>query len=474
MGFRSFNTGLIIRIFLLLAVIFAGGSVLVLSFERDLFFIPLVLILLLVLQVFEFVIFVRRINRALTTMLETLKSDDYTMGFSARTGTPLKGLYTTFNEVTDYIRRLKVEKEAQYEYLRNVVGHIHIGIISLKEDQVEFINRPAVELLEVEEPAGWKDLASSVPWFTSEIESIKGRGSRLIEYKMGDAVKRLSVKVSTLVVLSEELRVITLQDIRSEIEQKEAEAWQKLIRILRHEIMNSVTPISSMTETVLMLVEDHLGASRKASALSDEDVSDIRDSLVTIYDRSEGLNHFLEQYREITRIPEVRKERIQVSDLVDRSIRLLETAFSSKGIDVIADHEDPGSEIIADPGLVEQVLINILRNSIEALAHTDGKDIKESKDRIGPGEKQIEYDERYIKIVTSKDLHSQVISITDNGCGIREEDLDEIFVPFYSTKAEGSGIGLSISRQIMHLHGGDIVATSDPGKRTTFSLIFYQ
>lgn len=454
MVFRSFNTGLIVRIVLLLGVIFATGLTLVIALERDLFFIPLVLILLLFFQVLDFVYYIRRINRSLTTILETLKSADHTTKFDTRAGTSLKGLYKTFNDVTDYIRNLKLEREAQYEYLKAVISHIRVGIISIRSNsEIEFINDPALELLGIKKPVDWKELASMVPEFAGRAEEITGKGGKLIDFKSDNTVKRLSVKVSSLVILREEFRIITFQDIRSEIEQKEAEAWQKLIRVLRHEIMNSVTPISSMTETILMLVEDHLGASRKASDMTDDDIRDIRESIKTIHDRSEGLNEFLEQYREVTSIPAVKKADVRITGLVERSLRLLEADLSAHDVRTTVTHGDPELRIHADPNLIEQVLINLLKNSIEAMTGTS---------------------DRRIEINTEGTRHTQVILVADNGCGIPEGDLDEVFVPFYSTKEEGSGIGLSLSRQIMHLHGGDIYASSKPGKHTTFSLVFHE
>jgi nitrogen fixation/metabolism regulation signal transduction histidine kinase len=453
MASRNFTTGLVIRIILLLATIFATGTMIVVAVERDLFFIPLMLAVILVLQVTEFVFYVKRINRTLATMMDTLKDADHTTTLSAKSGMPLKGLQRTLTEITEYIRKLKIEKVAQYEYLQSVVGHIHIGIISVREnDEIEFINDPALSLLGIERPENWDMLSDMAPRFTGMIDKIRGKGSTLVEYRTEQFHRWLSVKVSSLVILREEMRIITFQDIRAEIEQKEAEAWQKLIRILRHEIMNSVTPISSMTETILMLLEDHLGAARKASDLNDEDIRDIRESVSTIHDRSEGLNHFLEQYREVTRIPSLKKSDARVSDLVENALKLLETELEARDIETRISQGDPELEITADASLIEQVLINILKNSMEALNQEEKKTIE---------------------IRTGGDNRSKLITVTDNGHGISAGDMDEIFVPFYSTKKEGSGIGLSLSRQIMHLHGGEIFASSIQGEGTSMTLVFY-
>jgi signal transduction histidine kinase len=215
--------------------------------------------------------------------------------------------------------------------------------------------------------------------------------------------------------------------------------------------MNSVTPISSMTETVLMLVENHLGSSKKAAELSDDDVSDIRESVRTIHERSEGLYDFVEKYREVTRIPEPEIVKINVRNLIDRIIKLMGTEFERNGIQIITEFKKPSLTIKADRHLIEQVLINLIKNGIQALDQTENKKL------------QI--------IVDSTPSH-QIIEVIDNGCGIEENDLDEIFVPFYSTRENGSGIGLSLSKQIMLRHGGNIKASSKPGMETCFSLLF--
>jgi signal transduction histidine kinase len=453
MGSRNFTAGLIIRIILLVAVIFSTGSTLILAFEKDLFFIPLMMFVLLTLQVLDFLYFVKRINRSLSTLLGILKNSDYTIKLKDEDPSPLKGVYRTFNEVSDYIAGLKLGNIAQQQYLQSVINHSSIGVISLKGDSsIEFINDYALILLGTNRPGNWMELQAKIPGFTSRVDEIQGKGSRLVEIRSKKHIKRLSVKVSSLVIMNEEYRIIAFQDIRSEIEQKEVEAWQKLIRILRHEIMNSVTPISSMTETTLMILQDHLGNARKASDVTDEDIHDIRDNIRTVHDRSEGLNEFLEQYREVTRIPSVKRESLLISQLIERSLKLLEPEMTAEEIHTSVKQLDPEARILADAVLIEQVLINLIRNSLEAMVHTSDK---------------------ILEIRTESSAEVCVISVSDNGCGIPPGELDEIFVPFFSTKEKGSGIGLSLSRQIMNLHGGDILAESIPGEKTTFALVFY-
>lgn len=453
MVFRNHATGLITRIVLLLINIYLTGFTASMMDEKDLFFLPLTLFLILIIQTIEFIYFSTRTKRELTRFIENLRKADFAIKFNdSVTGNPYKNLYEIFNEISDYITNIKLEKEAQFNYLQTVISHMMIGIICLKgEKEIVMINDPAIKILGIKKPGSWQEIINHSPDFTTQINTMRGSASKLIEINLHDDLVKLSVKMSNLIILGEEFRIITFQDIRTEIEQNEIEAWQKLIRILRHEIMNSVTPISSMTETVLMLVEDHLGTTRKATDLTNDDVADIRESVRTIHERSEGLYDFVEKYREVTRIPEPEIEIINVKNLIERIIKLMEADLERNDIRIITESLNPSHTVKADSHLIEQVLINLIKNSIEALDQTEDKKLK---------------------IITESTASYQLIKVIDNGCGIEEKDMDEIFVPFYSTRENGSGIGLSLSKQIMLRHGGNISVNSKPGKETCFSLIF--
>jgi two-component system nitrogen regulation sensor histidine kinase NtrY len=453
MVFRNHATGLITRIVLLLINIYLTGFTASMMDEKDLFFLPLTLFLILIIQTIEFIYFSTRTKRELTRFIENLRKADFAIKFNdSVTGNPYKNLYEIFNEISDYITNIKLEKEAQFNYLQTVISHMMIGIICLKgEKEIVMINDPAIKILGIKKPGSWQEIINHSPDFTSQINTMRGSASKLIEINLHNDLVKLSVKMSNLIILGEEFRIITFQDIRTEIEQKEIEAWQKLIRILRHEIMNSVTPISSMTETVLMLVEDHLGTTRKATDLTNDDVADIRESVRTIHERSEGLYNFVEKYREVTRIPEPEIEIINVKNLIDRIIKLMEADLERNNIRIITESLNPSHTIKADSHLIEQVLINLIKNSIQALDQTEDKKLQ---------------------ITAEATPAHQSIKVIDNGCGIEEKDIDEIFVPFYSTRENGSGIGLSLSKQIMLRHGGNITVSSKPGKDTCFSLIF--
>ncbi len=453
MTYRNYYFWLIVRIILLLVNVFLTGSTVILIGKRDILFMPLILFIILIVQVVDFIYFTTRTNREIARFITHLNHQDLSEKFDEKSiGQPFKKLYRAFNKMIGQMDKIILEKEAQYGYLQQIVRHITIGIISVKENhEIVLINEPAKVLLGIKEKTNWSEIRRKNPEFVSKIDRIKGKGSRLIEIKIDNELRHLSVNLSTLVLMGKTFRIITFQDIRNVIEQKEIEAWHKLIQILRHEIMNSVTPIASMTDTIVMLVEDQLGHAKKLNDIQEKDIEDIRESIKTIRERSEGLYKFVENYRDLTKIPPPKIESIRIQQLFESIKRMMHSDLQQYGIQLITEIKNKDLTIRADQSLIEQVLINLISNSIHALEKT-------------------EYPE--IRLLAEKNQNAQIIRVTDNGIGIEEKNLEEAFVPFYTTKDDGSGIGLSISRQIMHLHGGYITADSDPGNKTEFCLIF--
>jgi signal transduction histidine kinase len=243
------------------------------------------------------------------------------------------------------------------------------------------------------------------------------------------------------------IKLVSLQNIQTELEEKELEAWQKLIRVLTHEIMNSVTPISSLSSTV-----NDMLTTGNANDLDEEQVDDIKSAVTTIHRRSEGLINFVENYRSLTKIPKPNFEIFSVQHLFDRLKRLLSNDLEKYSIRLSLSVEPRSLEVTADPDMVEQILINLVINSTHALKDTENKSLSLT---AGLNEKGRVF-----------------IKVTDNGPGIPQDIQEKIFIPFFSTKSSGSGIGLSLARQIMRSHRGNIRVSSKPNEETTFSLIF--
>jgi signal transduction histidine kinase len=264
-------------------------------------------------------------------------------------------------------------------------------------------------------------------------------------------MKILAVEISTLLMIDKHYKLITLQDINSEIEQKEIEAWHKLIRILTYEIMNSVTPISSLSETMQSMLLDKKGNHKRLPDLRDETITDILFSLKTIQKRSESLLDFVENYRKLTRVPKPALQQVQLRSWLSSIENLMREELIRESISLNIALGEENQTLNIDPALIEQVLINLLRNSIHAL---EGRPHKR------------------IEIKLYDDESATIIEVSDNGKGIPEKEIKDIFIPFFSTKKDGSGIGLSLSKQIMSLHNGRIRVRSKVAEGTSFYLMF--
>lgn len=449
MMLKRFSILIVFRI----ALIVANVVVLTWIFgDMRLFFNQVILGLALMGQIGELIYFVNHTNRELARLFLAIRHADFSVTFRKEAlGRSFRELQDSFSEIIQAYRLVKIEKEVQYQFLQMLVRQIHVGIISLEGDTLALINPTAEQLLNISGLRSWQLIRQLNPGLTDQLEQMGSDGRKLIEVKINDGTRVLSVDVSTLIILDKPHKLITLQDINSEIEQKEIEAWHKLIRILTHEIMNSVTPISSLTETMQSMLSDREGKQKPLEALNEETIGDIRFSLKTIQKRSEGLLDFVESYRTLSKVPKPAPEPVDVAVLFGNLKDLMHHALTRQDIQLITAVENNALTVMLDPVLIEQVLINLITNSTHALEGRPSRTV-------------------VLKAYTAD--RAPVIEVTDNGKGIPEKELKEIFVPFFSTKKNGSGIGLSLSKQIMSLHGGSIKVTSVPGSGTSFYLRF--
>lgn len=449
MFYKKFTFLIILRIALLLL------NVLVLSIifgDTRLFFNQIILFAILILQVVELIRFVNHTNRELARLFLAIRHSDFSITFrEPPLGKSFKALQQSMMEIIQAYKDVKIEKEAQYHFLQMLVRQLHFGIISLEEENnITIINPMAEELIGVPGAKNWKLVRQLNPSFAMSIDDLGENARGLVAINVRGEKKTFVVDITSPIILGKPHRLLTFQDINSEIEQKEIEAWHKLIRILTHEIMNSVTPIASLTETMQTVLEDKDGHQKKSHEITDDTIKDIRFSLKTIHKRSDGLLSFIDTYRKLTKIPLPVMGPIEVNEMLNEIIQLMQSKVGNKHI-LLSAEVNPHLIIQADHHLVEQVIINLVTNSIQA--------INEEKDGI-------------INLKCYEENNRIILEVTDNGAGIQEKELNEIFIPFYSTKKEGSGIGLSLSKQIMSLHGGTIKVNSEPGQGTTFYLSF--
>lgn len=411
---------------------------------------------MVVVQISSLIYFVERTNRKLTHFLESIRHSDFSTSFSDRAlGGTFEGLNRAFNEVIADFRKNRAEKEEHYNYLLTVVQHVNIGILAFKKDgKVDIFNNATKRLLKVNNIQYVQELKDIKPELPELLLEMKAGDRQLVKIVIDDNLVQLSVYATEFRMRGEEFVLVSLQNITTELDEKEIESWQNLIRVLTHEIMNSITPISSLASTVrdILLEEEEDDKEIRLRQLDEDDIENINEALVTIRNRSQGLLTFVENYRNLTRIPRPNFRYFAVKELFDRAHVLLKPKMEKYGIVCTPRMFPDDLMITADPDLIDQVFINLLLNAIDAV-----KDVENPQ----------------IEVVASINAGDRItIDFADNGQGIKPDILDKIFMPFFTSKKEGSGIGLSLSRQIMHLHKGSITVKSKPGEGAVFRLNF--
>ncbi len=440
-----------VRITVRLALIFLAMLALALLIGRDArLFSVLAILLILVFLIAELFYRISRTNRIIGSLLESIRFGDYNKTILDKApGLGFESLAGSAQEIIRAIGSAKIEKETQYQYLQTILEHIHTAVLTLDENhEPELINPLALNILGIynSRKPSWNNIGKASPVFAKAIVSLGDSGREMIRLSDTPAGKQLLILVNTVKIGDSPVKIITFQDIEPEIEQKEMESWQTISRIMAHEIMNSLTPLSSLTETGIMLLEEE-GQPKKLSVISQKTIDNLHMALKTISDRNTALTRFIGNYRQLSRLPQPERKRIRVTELLQEITLLHKAQCAEKGI-TCSIHPGPDKLVVmADEAQVKQVLINLVKNGMEAM------------DSIP--------DPR-LEITVKRILDLVAVEISDNGSGIAPEILERIFVPFYSTKPEGSGIGLSLSRQIIRNHGGQISVESEVGKGTTF------
>lgn len=450
MIYKRFRLVCAVRVLLLSATI---AALFYLTLHTNLLATIVIVAAIALYQVFALMHYVEKTNRDLTRFLQSIQHADFSQSFTGSgLGTSFDDLKAAFTRVTDEFRRARAEKEEHFRYLQTVVQHVGIGLLAFKYDgAVDLINNAAKRLLKVPYLKNIAGLEPISPVLVSVLRQLRAGEKALVKIDDAEGVVQLAVYATEFKMRDETFTLVSLQNIQSELEEKEMEAWQNLIRVLTHEIMNSVTPISSLASSVKDLLrarEDQNGD----LAVDSETLGDVRSAVQTIQKRSEGLLHFVDSYRNLTRIPKPKFQVFPVKNLFKQVQQLMSASVRNNGIAFHARIEPVSLELTADPELIEQVLINLLLNAMQAV-----------------------HEQRNARIDLNAQLDERgrvVIQVKDNGPGIIAEAREKIFIPFFTTKKGGSGIGLSLSRQIMRLHRGTIGVSSEPNVATVFTLRF--
>jgi two-component system nitrogen regulation sensor histidine kinase NtrY len=413
-------------------------------------------ILFLGLTVYQIKLLVEYLDRShenIAAFLDSIQFDDLSYSFKTQSDDPIvQRLHEQLNAALLKLRSSRREKDSEFLFFKNIVMHIAIGLIVFKEDgKIEIFNSAARRLLKINKADNIQDLKEVSETLVNSFRKLKTGGRELMRLKVGDDLLQLSIYAIELTLKGENVKLISIQNIQSELEEKEMEAWQNLVRVLTHEIMNSVTPISSLAGIVEEELRQQMDTQNPAS-LTKEQMGDIHLSLQTISKRSEGLIHFVKEFRSLTSIPKPKPVSIEVKPLLEELAMLHRKEVMEKNIQLRISVYPEDLTIIADKNMIEQVVINLIKNAIQAFEDSNDKLIE-------------------LKAALSEKSRP-VISVKDNGTGIDPEAMEKIFIPFFTTKKSGSGIGLSLSRQIMREHQGTLTVKSTVGKGTEFFMRF--
>ena len=447
-GFKDFRTKVLFR------VIFLGLTMSLLVYmigKPNMLFAALLTAVIIIIQLSEIFRFISQTNRKLTRFLESIRYSDFISGFTSdnKLGSSFKELNQAFNEVLEAFRKARSEREENWQYLNTVVEQVRTGILSYDaEGNVQLINAIAKRFLGVQTFQNIEELLDKNPKLYKTIFDTEPGKSNLYR---GHKEFHLTVQATEMRIRGTLVKLVTLQNIQPELQRQELEAWQNLTRVLRHEIMNSITPISSLTSTLREVLEYDLIKKNGSYELKEEGAEDLKEGLNTIENRSKGLITFIDAYREYTSLPLPKVKTVRVKDMIDKVAHLMKPEFKKTNARFKYECSSEYLTVQADEEMIEQVLINLVKNGIEAVTETT---------------------EPLIQLIGSYDEASVKIEVIDNGPGIIREAMESIFVPFYTTKKKGSGIGLSLSRQIMQMHNGSISVDSEPDVKTVFTLRF--
>ena len=412
------------------------------------------LLIVLLLQVFFLIKRLNRINSDLESFFKAVRNNDSSVKFETRSNGSYKELYTQFDLVNKEIQEMKLENAHRNQYFKVLVEHVGVGLISFdKGGKVSLVNTAAKELLGKSHLFKIQELDRIQKNLSHTICSLKAGEQKLITLYRNHEMVQLSIKATDLVLMDNELTLVSLQNIKNELDEKELDSWQKLIRVLTHEIMNSVSPVNSSITTLMELFTNGDKVKRISPRDIDEEmIADTVEGLEIIEERTKGMVDFVSRFRDLTLLPVPKYREINLKNRIKSVLRLLKEKIDKESITVTLIFPVKELVVKADQGMIDQILINLLNNSIQALEKAASKKIEI---RLGTNEQSRNY-----------------IKVKDYGCGIEEAYQSEIFVPFFTTKQNGSGVGLSLSRQIMKVHGGTLTFKSEEGVYTEFAIQF--
>jgi len=452
MVLNKFFINVFVRVALIVLTSVVLGIVLQ-HLDRGYYYTLTGMIFLIIFQSWILVNLVNKTNTDLEKFFSSAQNNDSSVRFSENTmNTSFRKLHDRMNNLNTIIQSVKIENERTSQFLQTVVDHVDIGLLSFDENgRIEIYNRAAKRYLNVQNPHHLSSFKTMNDEIFKIINAIKPGQEILHKIIINNHLQSILVKAIELKFESSTIKLVSFQDITNELDKKELDSWQRLIRVLTHEIMNSISPITSLTSVIS-------GYFKKEETENQVPVKDIDNLIIsktlsglnTIEETGKGLLEFVDKYRSLTSLPKPNLCRFTVDSLFRRCKLLMESDISDN-VKIITSVYPEDLAIEADFAQIEQILINLIKNAVEALSDKRNGTIQ-LKAYIADG--------------------SARIQIEDDGSGISGDIIEDIFMPFYTTKKSGSGIGLSLSKQIMQNHDGTISVNSVPNKGSEFTLKF--
>ena len=441
MIFKNFQWRLLSRVLLLFITLMAASFFIVKQWHLYL----ALLVPLLAYQIIEFIRFQKKTYDEINQFVEAIHYRDFSRYFDVKhASADILPLRQGFNEINTTFKVISKEKETQYQYLQKILELVDTGILSyeLETGEVVWMNESLKRMLQRPYLKTIHSLEKRDRVLFEEVSHLKPGESRIATVHLEKSYFKVLLSATAFQTEQKQFKLIAFQNVNEALDETESKAWQKLLSVMTHEIMNSVAPISSLAETL---------KNRLASNDTDT-LEDLELGIDTIKRRSEGLLKFAETYRNLNKITKLNVHKVYIRELFANLNQLMNPTFEQKNIDLEIIIKDTDLALEADQSLIEQVLINLIVNAIEAV-----KEQQEPK----------------IILSAEQTLNKKIVlKVADNGPGIPEEVLDKIFIPFFSTKKNGSGIGLSLCKQIVMLHRGTIQVQSIENKGTVFSMQF--
>lgn len=449
MIFNRYEWRLLLRIFFLFVTLTITSFIIVKGSDWLLYLA--ITVPLIIYEVVDLIRFQKKAQDEVNQFVESVHYRDFSRHFDVRKApNELKPLRKGFNEINSTFKLISRERETQYQYLQKVLELVDTGILSyeLETGDVSWINESFKKLMGIPYLKTIHSLEKREPDLCREVLALKPGDSKIVTMTRNQQLIKILVTASIMRSEDKLNKLVAFQNVSEALDETESKAWQKLLNVMTHEIMNSVAPISSLADTL----KNRLQSPEIANSPVSSQLEDLELGIDTIKRRSEGLLKFTESYRSLNKITKLDLTRIRVRNLFENLNSLMRPTLEKKKIELEIILRDPTLAIEADINLIEQVLINLLVNAIEAV-----KDSEEPR------------------IILSAEIQSNnktLVKVTDNGLGMPPELLDKIFIPFFSTRKTGSGIGLSLCKQIMLLHKGNIQVQSSEGKGSAFILQF--